>query len=749
MNASFITLLLAASSVNTLPTDTLSNRLDELSVTAIKQAPSLDRQPVASTTISAAEVERERVISLKQASEIVPNFYVPDYGSRITSSIYVRGLGARIDQPAVGMNIDNIPVLNKNDYDFDLFNIARIEVLRGPQSVLYGRNTMGGLINIYTLSPLRYQGVRFLAEYGSANSWRTGLGAYWLLKQGLGMSLSVHAAGTDGFYKNEHTGSLADRGTNMSVRWKTAYDSNGGSFKLENTVAAGFNNEGGYPYEWLETNRIAYNDTCFYKRTSLSDGLTMQWRADGFTVSSITGVRYLDDNMTLDQDFTPRSYFTLTQATRELSVTQDLIFRGAKGEYSWMAGAFGFYKHGRMNAPVTFLSDGIQDIIINNALGAMKAALEGKMPQAVIDGIGMEWGADAFELGSRFTIPVGGAAIYHESTWQHGPWKLSGALRLDYEHTALKARNHTSTSCVLTGMGPRPIERVVEIDTISRFSKHFLQLLPKFTASYSLPMKSPSMVYVSVAKGYKSGGYNTQMFSDVLQNRLMAEMQGKKADMDINAVVGYKPEQSWNYEAGAHVECADGRIRTDLAVFYIDCRDQQLTCFPVGEGTGRMMTNAARTRSWGMEANIDARPTDRLTIRATYGFTDARFVRYADKYGDYAGNFIPYSPRHTLFGAVTYRQPIPTSWLHGISLTVDGRGVGPIYWDEENEYRQKLYGLMGVTLGFDHKHYSLDFWGENILNARFSTFYFESINHSFVQRGKPRRMGVTLRVNID
>ncbi|MDE6315886.1 MAG: TonB-dependent receptor, partial [Muribaculaceae bacterium] len=93
-------------------------------------------------------------------------------------------------------------------------------------------------------------------------------------------------------------------------------------------------------------------------------------------------------------------------------------------------------------------------------------------------------------------------------------------------------------------------------------------------------------------------------------------------------------------------------------------------------------------------------------------------------------------------------QPLSTSGLDGISLTGDGRGVGPIYWDESNIHKQPLYGLLGMSLKFDHMRYSLDFWGENILNARFSTFYFESIGHSFVQRGKPRRIGMTIRFSI-
>ena len=94
--------------------------IGEVRVTAIKQSRSLLRQPVTVTTIKRAEIERLNVSGMKGVSEIAPNFYMPSYGSQMTSSIYVRGIGARIDQPAVGLNIDNIPYLNKDNYDLDM-----------------------------------------------------------------------------------------------------------------------------------------------------------------------------------------------------------------------------------------------------------------------------------------------------------------------------------------------------------------------------------------------------------------------------------------------------------------------------------------------------------------------------------------------------------------------------------------------------------------------------------------------------
>jgi outer membrane receptor protein involved in Fe transport len=715
------------------PADTL--QLPAFTITAIKQAPTLAVQPVAATVIDASDAERNHVVTMRSASVLVPNFFIPDYGSRMTSTIYVRGFGTRIDQPSVGLNVDNVAVLNKNDFDFDLFDIERIEVMRGPQSTLYGRNTMAGVVNVYTLSPMKYQGLRLMTQYSTGNSWRVGAGYYHKLRDDLAMSFSLNGSGTDGFFTNAYNGLSADAQKEAAARWKTIYQPST-DLSIENVAAFNYSRQTGYPYKYLETQQVSYNDTCSYRRTSLSDGLTVQWHSGGVQFSSITGLRYLDDLMQLDQDFTPKSYFTLGQATREWSVTQDLVARGSVGaKYSWLGGLFGFYKHDRVEAPVTFLADGIAELVE-------------KPRNTAIPSMPIRWQTDNFLLGSNFTLPVWGAALYHQSELKLGRWTLTQALRLDYEHTAITYCNTTSTAYDVVNAADGSVINSLPIDINDRghLSKSLWQLLPKLTVCYRLPMPSASSVYASVGKGYKSGGYNTQMFSDVLQQRLMQEM-GMVMKYDIDDIIGYKPEYSWNYEVGAHVACADGRINTDLDVFYIDCRDQQLTVFPPDLTTGRIMTNAGRTRSWGVEAAIAVRPYERVNFNLSYGFTDARFVRFSDSRGDYSGKYLPYAPRHTLFCSLTYRQPLPRDlWL---SFTVDSRAVGPIYWDESNTHRQNLYALLGGSIRLDYdQRYSLEFWGQNILNARFDTFYFVSISHAFAQQGKPRQLGVTLRINI-
>jgi len=712
--------------------------LHEVSVTAIKLADDLETEPVSSTTVGRQAIERLNITDPKQLSELVPNFFIPAYGSRMTSSIYIRGLGARIDQPVMGLNVDNIPVLNKNDYDFDFFNIERVEVVRGPQSALYGRNTMGGLINVYTISPLRYQGMRMLLEGGNFNSWRAAMGLYHMFKPNFGMGVDINAYSTAGQNANVHTRSFfpnqkrkADQAEQYGARLKLAWLPKE-NVSVDNVIAFSYNRQGGYPYELIGSNEVNYNDTCYYNRTSLSEGLTVQWRHEKFTFSSITGLRYLDDDMMLDNDFTPLSYFTLNQKTKELSATQDFVFRGSAGRYSWIAGAFGFVKHARMDAPVTFQKDGIQNLILAN----MPAMLQPK------------WDSEQFSLNSNFVLPNWGAAIYHQSEYKAGDWTFTAALRLDYEESAMFYGMDASTGATVMGR-----HMPLEVHDKDHLKQHWLELLPKISVSYSLPMKDPSVIYASISKGHKAGGYNTQMFSTILQDRLIPDMgpgASAKERFTVEETASYKPEYSWNYEVGAHFGCWDNRILTDLAAFYIDIRDQQLTVFPDGDSTGRMMTNAGRTRSVGAELSITARPTERWIARASYGYTNAKFLKYQDydengNLENYKGNYVPYAPQHTAYASVQYSQPLPMWWFNRIDFEVNGRGVGPIYWNEQNSERQDFYALLGASIRLQMQKVSLDLRGENILNERFSTFYFKSINNQFIQRGSRRTFSVTLR----
>ena len=573
--------------------------MDNVQVTAIKQGLTLRNRPVAASVVGRETIERRGVTAIKELSQLVPNFYIPDYGSRMTSSVYVRGLGARIDQPVMGLNVDNVPYLSKDDYDFDLADIERIEVLRGPQSTLYGHNTMGGVMNIYTLSPLAYQGTRLGAEYASGNTLRLRASTYHRPSPRTGVSLAARFMHGDGFFTNEYTGRTCDWERSGGARMRIQFRPDE-RWSIDNTLAFGMLRQGGYPYASAATGRIAYNDPCGYRRTTLNDGLTIRYAADGWEIASITSYQYSDDRMTLDQDFLPESYFTLTQAKQDHGLTEDIVVRSrGEGRYGWLVGAFGFYRHRSMQAPVLFKEDGLERLIADKA--------------EQYTGLRPHFASDRMALDSDFRNPTWGAALYHESQLRLGRFDLSAGLRIDYERTRLRYLSSTDIDCTF-GDG-----RITPFTERGTLHKSFVQLLPKAAAVYRI--NDGNSLYASVAKGYKAGGFNTQMFSEVLQNSVMERM-GVYWDRhyDIDRVVAYKPEKSWNFEVGSHFAFADGRIRGEATLFYILCRDQQLTVFPEGQTTGRMMTNAGRTRSRGGELSVQALVARRLDLRLSYGF---------------------------------------------------------------------------------------------------------------------------------
>lgn len=272
--------------------------------------------------------------------------------------------------------------------------------------------------------------------------------------------------------------------------------------------------------------------------------------------------------------------------------------------------------------------------------------------------------------------------------------------------------------------------------------------MPKLGILYDISDSNVSNVYLNVSRGYKSGGFNTQMFSDVLQQRLMGVM-GIGGSYKVEDIVSYKPESSWNYEIGAHLSFPDFNLTADAAIFYIDCRNQQLTMFPDGLTTGRIMTNAGKTRSYGGEITLRYNPVDNLAFNTSYGYTNAKFTRFFDGKENYAGKFIPYAPRNTLFIQSLYTLNVGKSrFCRSIIFDLNLRGTGDIYWNEANTARQNFYALLGASVTLEAQKFSLQLWTKNITDTKYHTFYFVSIGNEFVQRGKPFQIGLSLQYNL-
>lgn len=738
-------------SAGNLEADTLKQTvLPELNIVAIKQSGALTNQAVSSTTLKIGEIQLNDITDIKTLSDVVPNFYIPAYGSRMTSTIYVRGIGARMDQPAVGLTVDNLPVLNKDAYDLDIADIAEIEMLRGPQSSLYGRNTMGGLINIRTLSPMNFQGLRLMGEAMANESFRIQGGWYHKFRPDMGFSANLSFNSIHSDHKNRYNDS--DVGTEKSGAARIKFEwLPTGNLSILNTLSSTMLKQAGYAYEYVKTGEINYNDTCFYRRFLLNDVLTLNYNFPAWKLTGILSVQHINDNMTLDQDFLPVSYFTLTQKKQETDLTAEILAQRSPGhKYHWLGGIFAFYRHLDMQAPVTFKETGIENLIEYYRNRAN--------PYYPI-----KWDSDSFLLDSDFRLPSFAIAAYHESQYSVGGWKFTAALRLDYERVTMQYYSYTNTSYTIYNNPSGDLEipfsemekyRVVpiEIDDSGTLTMHYLTLLPKASAIYEFS-SGVGNVYATFGKGYKAGGYNTQMFSDVLQQRLMSVM-GIGTRYDIDKIVKYKPEYSFNNEIGSHLDFGVisssklGRLALDLSLFYIDCRDQQLTMFPDGNTTGRIMTNAGKTRSFGGEIAINWNPWNTLVFNGSYGYTNARFVEFFDGKENYKGKRLPYAPSNTLFVQGLYTLSSAKLGNNKILFDLNLRATGSIYWNEANSLKQPMYALLGASVTFKAPKWEVQLWGKNLTDTDYYTFYFMSIGNEFLQRGNKINAGIVLRLII-
>ena len=751
--------------------DTVTALAEVAVVARMKQKNDLRQEPLSATVIKLGEIERKQIVSLSDMASLTPNLYIPQYGSKMTSSIYVRGLGSRIDHPAVGMYVDNVPYLNKNGFDSDLWDIMRMEVLRGPQSTLYGRNTIGGIINIYTLSPKVYQGVRLQAGYSSGNTYQAKGSVYVKPSEKVAFSIGANYRNSDGFYTNATTGENVDWEESVSGRFRFVYTP-GSRLTIDNSFMAGKVDQGGYAYGLYNpadgtTAPVSYNDPCGYERTSISNGLSVSYNTGKHIFSSVTTWQYLDDCMTLDQDFTPASMFIMQQAQHENTVTQDFtVKRSEEGrKWQWLTGLTLFYKDMEMDAPVTFKKDGIDNLI----LGSINGMFQG-MP-APMNTAKLQFAKDEFLLASNFDLPAYGAALYHQSQLTAGKFTFTAGLRLDYEKAKIDYLSNSAVDYIYSmtvQMGPMlrevKVESGVNTTLADKLEQEHFELLPKFALQYSLEEKGN--LFASVTKGFKAGGYNTQIFSDILQNQvksdLMADLMskagsslgsmggamggGSSQSYSVDEVITYNPEYSWNFEAGAHLTL--GKLTADASMFYIDCTDQQLTVFPDGNTTGRMMTNAGKTRSLGAEIALSAQVTPALNIGASYGHTNAEFVKYDNGITNYKGNYVPYVPQNTLAANASYTFYNVGKIADKVQMRLGYNGIGKVYWNEENTMSQGFYSLLSASVYAQKGPFAVELWSKNLTDTEYDAFYFVSVGNTFFSKGRPAEFGITLSLEL-
>lgn len=724
--------------------DTLYTQLrnDLVVLSSTKETNSLKSLPAAVSVLSPRNLESLQIHSMKDLSSYVPNFFIPNYGSKMTAPLYIRGIGARTGTQTVSMYVDNIPYFNTTAFDTELYDIQRIEVLRGTQGTLYGRNAMGGIINIYTLSPLTYQGTTATVSGGSHGYFSSGLSHYQNLNENMGFSISGYYKRDDGFFTNEFTGKKADdsqtAGGKVKFSWKPS-----ANLLVQLSSHFDYTDQGAFPYMKLGENKVNFNSPSNYNRKLLTNGVTVQYTADKYIFNSTTGYQYLNDNMNMDQDYTPLSTFTINQKQNQHSLSQEFTFKSnTKSKYQWSNGVFGFYDHQKVTPPVHMLENGIKELL-QKPMDDLKEMIPNFPTITYKD--------KQIDMNGVYKRPTYGAAIFHQSTFndilETKGLSFTAGLRLDYERTELDYNASTLANLTISPRPPMEFPMVADTIIKGKASKEYLELLPKFVLKYQI--NPNSHLYFSASRGYKTGGHNVQIFADLLSDALKAKimnhMPGAKPaePFSVNDRIEYDPEYSWNYELGGQLDLIKNTLALNFALFYIDVKDVQITKF-VQSGSGRETTNAGKAVSKGFELGLKARPCTGFYLYANYGFSDARF-----KDDDNMNKHITFAPQSTLsLGAnITYEMkncPVVDRIIFDPNFT----GVGSIYWTDDNSISQGFYAITNARLAVEKNIFGLEFWGKNIFDRDYQAFYFESMKTPYVQMGRPAQWGVTLRVKL-
>ncbi|MGI6074373.1 MAG: TonB-dependent receptor [Fermentimonas sp.] len=766
--------------------DTLkSYYLDEFVVTSsVKETNRLEKIPTAVSVVTPRLLENARIESLPNLSSFIPNLFIPSYGSKVSTPIYIRGIGARLGSQTVSLYVDNVPSFNPSAYDFEFQDIQRVEVLRGAQGTLYGRNAVGGIINIYTLSPLRYQGTRMKVSGGNYGQFMIMGSNYSKLSDNFGMSTSAYYKRDDGYFKNNFTDKKVDDSKNaggkVKFEWQASPD-----FKAMLFANYDYVDGGAFPYMRIDSETSNFNEPSSYSRHLVTNGLSLDWQRGNYSIHSTTGFQYLKDDMKMDQDYTSNSVFSLNQKQKEYSLSQEFTIKSSQDrKYSWVWGLFGFYDHREIDTPVSIKEDGVNFIQGHLDRGIQMMHLP----------IKLQFANQRIDLPGVYTKPAKGIALFNQSTINNlfdvERLSLTFGARLDYESTSIdydteSVGGDVNLSLNLPGVPVPPMPPIlVESDTVltGSLNRDFWQFLPKIAFRYEY---SPtSMIYLSASKGYKTGGYNEQMFSDILQGALTQSIirnsmklmpkgvGGAKPPMigkdngqavSLEEQLSYDPETSWTYELGGRYAMLDNRMSLSYAFFYSRVNDIQIIKLAKQGTSGRMVENAGKSDTKGFELSIKYQPITNLSLYGDYGFADARFVKYeASEEVDYSGTHIPFAPRNTVTLGASYVYNFGNnSFLDRITTNIQYSGVGKIYWTESNkdvngeDLYQKFYGLVNGSVSLEKGPVMLEFWGKNIFDKKYNSFLFEvndlmtGNTNSYVQRGYPVRFGASLKMVFD
>ena len=721
----------AAAPATASPTDTDPN---EIVVTAQRRSESIQAVPISITALSGQTLTKAGIQDTERLATLTPGLIVQ---RSVVGKVSIRGVGNEnytiAGDPGVAVHSDGVYVARAAAGLFDLFDIARVEVLRGPQGTLYGRNATGGVINVIPNTPVNRVEGRIAGEISNYNGRRIEGMINLPLSDGLAFRVAGLGNFRDGFTKNTNAGARArgfedfDSKEVLAGRAQLAYD--GGAFKARATVEMidDDSNLPAYKYlnrpnalptadfgggalaftkDYLRTVNQAIElaipgsgqsvgtDADVFKTTQLGATLHMSYDLGSATLSSITGYRRTKFNYLDDGDGADIFYVNYIQQDKSRQFSQEVQLNGGAGAFEYLLGAFYFKETGSSFIALPF----------------------------------------TFGFGLPFYIAINGTARTNAiAGFGELRWKPTDALKITlgarYSHEKRKAAYRYEIN-----FGAPFIANPNFKDTFNAFTP---RLVIDYRAARDIHL------YASATRGFKSGGFN-----------LLAIQPG------------FSPEKVWAYEAGVKTQFADRRVTLNANIFYSKYKDIQ-----VGQivNLQSVLTNAAKATLKGAEVEFSARPTREFEVGATLAYLDATYDKFctgdptqptapvsagcsAANPIDLAGNSFPRAPKWSLTGTASYTIPVGDG---GLTLRGDARYQSKTYFTQFNrpQISQGGYTVVNgrLTWTSGSGKYSVSGFVNNVFDKTYFSEVLESgaFNPQLVAQAyvaPPRTYGVSASV---
>jgi len=678
------------------------NTLDELVVTAQKQEELIQKIPSSITALNAKQINAFGLWNTKEITGIIPNLYSADPGDGrdVTS---VRGIATSSYDPTVATYIDGVNQFSLDTYIPTLFDIERIEVLRGPQGTLYGRNAMGGVINIITKQPTNTTTGFADLSVGNYNQQRATLGLKMpIIKDKLFFGAALMHHQRDGFYTNEYTNSSYDQQNGLSGNYFLKYLVNDRWTMNLNFKHLSNQNKGAFPLvfgteeAFANPYKLNQNSTTTMMDQTTNTGLSIHYAGNGFNFSSQTAYQqnYRYYTAPIDGDFSPIDAVSVinnygNKWNNIKVLTQDFKFTSNynNSKFKWTAGAFLFYQ----DAPVK---------------QATRFGMDANM---------MMIGDSLFSTTSISTTIKKGFALYGQATYAlTNQLNITFGLRNDYE-------NQSQSVLGTYQHDPSTDQYITRTDTLGRIN--FNALSPKLSLDYQV--NNNSLWYGNYSRGFRAGGLSP-LSSDPSQPPL----------------VGFLPEYSSNFETGLKNNWFSNKLQLNIALFYTKVTDAQVPSLVLPDAI-TITKNTGQLTSKGMEAELIVIPAKGLLVQYAFGTTNASFdkldIASQGESVNLASKHPIFTPSMTSLLAAQYTYAI-TKNMKAI-LRGEWKYIGTTYFDLANTIQQSPYHLLNVKAGIENDKIGLSFWAKNITGTKFISYGYD---FGAVHLGDPATFGTTL-----